>query len=132
LFVAARRTTADPETASAIDALIRARSEGLYALGAKVRELGAARQAVTAAQEAERALHAEALDLQQQTIAAGWTAEELRQAGLYVGAPVVRRRRSTMPAPAPEVDSPAAEPTGPTAATGDGTGGSDLRDGSPN
>ena len=96
--MATRRTTVpDPETASAIEQLVQARSAGLYALGAKMRDLAIAREAVKAAQETERALHGEALDLQEQLITAGWTMEELRGAGLYVGAPAVVRRRRRAP-----------------------------------
>ena len=124
VIVAVRRATVpDPETASAIEQLVQARSAGLYALGAKVRELTNAREAVKAAQESERALHGEALDLQEQLITAGWTVEELRGAGLYVGAPaVVRRRRRTPVVADSGVVGPIAEPAVPAAVDNSETG----------
>jgi hypothetical protein len=90
--------------------MIQTRTAGLYTLAGKVRELATARDAVATAQATERTLLAEALEQQQALINSGWAVEELRKAGLYVGAAVVRRRRNS---PAPDAE------TAPTGAASD-------------
>ena len=111
----ARRTSAtDTTTATAIDRLVRSRADGLYELGAKLQDLGAARAAVTAAAERESAVLAEAAALQERLIAEGWKRTELQEAGLWVEPAAGSRRRRGRPA------------TGP--ATGDGPAGSGASD----
>jgi hypothetical protein len=114
----ARRTSAtDTTTATAIDRLVRSRADGLYELGAKLQDLGAARAAVTAAAERESAVLAEAAALQERLVAEGWKRTELQEAGLWVEPATGARRRRGRPATGPATGGePATLPDGTTGA----------------
>jgi hypothetical protein len=101
--------------AAAIEELIGRRAQTLYTLAEKVQELADTRAAVQAAQEAERAAYAAAVQAQEAVVSAGWSVQELRDAGLYVAAPPVRRRRASTPPSRPDAvtatdEQPASEP----------------------
>jgi hypothetical protein len=124
--VARRTTTTDTTTATAIDRLVRSRADGLYELGAKLQDLGAAHAAVAAAVERESAVLAEAVALQERLVAEGWRRTELQEAGLWVEPAAGSRRRRGRPATGPAtVGTPAGSgasdtmpSTQPDAATG--------------
>lgn len=78
-----------------VQTLVQRRAAVLYTLSAAIEEIAAAQQAVQDAQKAHDAVVSRALDLQQQAIAQGWAAEDLKQAGLLVSEPRRRRRPST-------------------------------------
>ena len=134
----ARRTSAtDTTTATAIDRLVRSRADGLYELGAKLQDLGAARAAVAAAVERESAVLAEAAALQERLIAEGWKRTELQEAGLWVEPATGARRRRGRPATGPATggapaDSGASDPVSSTLpdATTDADPGADSGAGS--
>jgi hypothetical protein len=119
--VGRRNGKAGGASASAIEELIGRRAQTLYTLAEKVQALADARAAVQAAQEAERAAYAVAVQAQEAVVSAGWSVQELRDADLYVAAPPVRRRRTTTPTSHPDAGATTEARSTPDAASAEET-----------